>query len=826
MEFGQYDDARREYVITTPRTPHPWINYLGTGDFTGIVSATGGGYCWHRDARLRRITRYRYNDQPADSLGRWFYVKDGDSLWSPGWAPVRAELDSWSCRHGLGYSVISAERGGLASELTVLSPVGASCELHMVVLRNRGAASKRVSLWSYAEFCLWNAWDDMTNFQRNWSTGEVQVADGGKSIMHLTEFRERRNHYAFYSCSRTPDGFDTDRAAFAGAHGSLSAPETVLAGTSRNSTAHGWAPVASQRLDLELAPGEERELVFVLGYVELHESEKFLPGGGVNRSGMDALVARYGTPGLVRAAMAELSSFWDDTLSSFRVDSGEPRLDRSLNVWNQYQCFTTFRVSRSASSFESGIGRGMGFRDSNQDIAGMAHMMPAAARLRILDLAATQLPDGSAFHQYQSLSKRGNHDIGSGFNDDPLWLVYAALAYVKETGDLAILRESVPFDNDPANAAPLLRHLGLAFSRAAGRTGPHGLPLIGRADWNDCLNLNCHSRTPDESFQTTGPADGPVAESVMIAGLVSLLGPEFAALARLAGDPGLAAEAETLTAGVERALTRHAWDGAWWKRAWDSSGKEIGSASCAEGSIFIEPQGFLAWSGLGRERGWPVTALDSVRDRLETERGLMLVQPAYRSYDPDLGEISSYPPGYKENAGIFCHSNPWIIIAEAANGRPERAWELFGKLCPAFLGDAQERHGLEPYVYSQMVAGRDAPSFGEAKNSWLTGTAAWAFVAASQWILGIRPELGGLRVDPALPPGMGGFRAERRFRGDRFLIEYLQEPGGDGSLALELDGRPIAGSLVAPPGDGGVHRVRAVRHGRTAGRMPDQGRPA
>ncbi|HAP42688.1 MAG: glycosyl transferase [Spirochaetes bacterium GWD1_61_31] len=811
MEFGYFDDDKREYVITTPRTPYPWINYLGTGDFTGIVSNTGSGYSYMKDARLRRLTRFRYNDQPVDSLGRWFYMREGGMVWSPGWAPVRAELDGYSCRHGLGYTVITALKNQLASELTMLSPVGEACEVHRLRLVNRSAQRKSFSLWSYAEFCLWNAYDDMTNFQRNWSTGEVQIEESGRAIMHITEYRERRNHYAFYASSQLPDGFDTDRSAFCGQYGSLAAPEAVLQGCSWQSEAHGWAPVASQRHDIELAAGEEKVLVFVLGYVEQDEPNKWDERGRANPAPMMSMLTRYAASEQVDAALRELALFWDAMLGSFSVQSQEKRLDRSVNIWNQYQCFTTFRVSRSASSFESGIGRGMGFRDTNQDIGGMVHLMPQRARERILDVAATQLRDGGAFHQYQPLTKLGNHDIGSDFNDDPLWLIYSTVAYIKETGDWSILKESVPFDNNPALADSLLVHLRRGFFKAADKIGLHGLPLIGRADWNDCLNLNCFSMTPDESFQTATNASGDTAESVMIAGMIVLLGREFARLAALVGDTALEAQVGNAIQRIEGRLLEYAWDGEWWLRAFDASGQPVGTAKSAEGRIFIESQAFLAWAGVGKAEAYPIRALDSVAKYLDTERGVMLVQPAFTKYNKALGEITSYPPGYKENAGIFCHSNPWVIIAEVANGRPERAYSLFSRLCPTFLGEKTAQHRLEPYVYAQMVAGRDASSFGEAKNSWLTGAAAWSFVAVTQWILGIRPDFDGLRISPALPAELGDFRVQRRFRGDCFDIRYEVGLGAEDRLVIELDGVELPDNLIVPPGDGLTHLVRVYR---------------
>jgi cellobiose phosphorylase len=501
MRFGYFDDDAREYVITTPETPYPWINYLGTDEFFSLISHTAGGYCFYLDARMRRLTRYRYNNVATDAGGRYFYINDGGDVWTPGWMPVKADLDRFECRHGLSYTVITGERNGLAAETLYFVPLGTNAEVHRVRLRNNGDDSRSFQLFSIAEFNLWNAWDDQTNYQRNLSIGEVEVE--GSTIYHKTEYRERRNHYAVYAANAPIAGFDTDREAFFGLYNGWHEPQAVFEGACGNSVASGWAPIAAHQIDIELAPGEEKDLVFVLGYLENPQDQKWEKPGVVNKAPAHALLERFQTSKQVDEAMDELRRYWTELLSKYTVQTGDPRVDRMVNIWNPYQCMATFNMSRSASYFETGVGRGMGFRDSNQDLLGFVHLVPERARERILDIAATQFPDGSAYHQYQPLTKRGNHDIGSGFNDDPLWLIEGVDAYVRETGDLSILEEEVPFDNDPDNTGTLFEHLKRSFHYTLDNRGPHGLPLIGRADWNDCLNLNCFSETPGESFQTT-----------------------------------------------------------------------------------------------------------------------------------------------------------------------------------------------------------------------------------------------------------------------------------------------------------------------------------
>ncbi len=801
MRFGHFDDEHKEYVITTPRTPLPWINYLGSEDFFSLVSNTAGGYSFYRDARMRRLTRYRYNSSPLDMDGHHIYIKDGDTVWNPGWQPTKTPLDRYTCRHGLGYTVIEGEKNGVAAAQELFVPKGDACELDRLTLQNHTDAVKELDVFGYVEFCLWDAIDDSSNFQRNFSTGEVEVEPG--VIYHKTEYRERRDHYAVFWSDTPVTSFDTTRDAFCGVYGGPADPQAVRAGHCSGSIAHGWAPVGALHIHVTLAPGEEKKILFGLGYIENPQDEKFTAPGVINKARAHAMISRYATSAQVDAARKALADHWEALLSTYHLESSEEKLDRMVNIWHQYQCMVTFNMSRSASYFESGTGRGMGFRDSCQDLLGFVHIIPSRARERILDIAATQFEDGSAYHQYQPLTKKGNRDIGTGFNDDPLWLIAGTAAYLRETGDWSILDEQVPFDNDESKAQPLLEHLRRSFNFTCTHLGPHGLPLIGRADWNDCLNLNCFSEHPGESFQITGPSEGPVAESVFIAGMFVKYGHEYAQLCDHLNLTEEAAAARKHIDAVEQATLTAGWDGAWFRRAYDAFGKPVGSKECTEGQIFIEPQGMCVMAGIGKETGQAAAALRSVEERLDTKYGVVLHQPAYTSYQLNLGEISSYPPGYKENAGIFCHNNPWISCAEAVLGHGDRAFEVYRKTCPAYIEDISEIHRTEPYVYSQMVAGRDAPTFGEAKNSWLTGTAAWTFFNVSQYILGIQPTLDGLKVDPCIPHTLGSFTVTRRFRGAVYHITVDNAAAVQhGVKVVTVDGRAIAGNVLplAPAG--------------------------
>lgn len=809
--YGHFDDAHREYVITDPQTPWPWINYLGNEDFFSLISNTAGGYSFYKDAKFRRITRYRYNDVPMDNNGRYFYIKDGDTVWNPGWKPCRTPLDNYECRHGMNYTRITGSKLGVVASVLFFVPLHTAAEVQMLSLENNSNEVKHLKIFSFEEWCLWNAATDMENFQRNFSTGEVEIEQQTSTIYHKTEYRERRNHYAFYHVNTPIQGFDTDRESFVGLYNEYSAPQVVVEGKPRNSVAHGWSPVASHYIEVELKPGEKRDLIFLLGYVENGQDKKWECKKVINKEKAHALMDRFATRKQVDKAFAELKAYWDQLLDIFVVDSGNDKLDRMVNIWNQYQCMVTFCMSRSASFFESGIGRGMGFRDSNQDLVGFVHQIPERARQRIIDIASTQFPDGGCYHQYQPLTKRGNNDIGGGFNDDPCWLIFGTVAYIKETGDFSIFDEPVPFDNVPGSEVSLLEHLKVSFNHVINNLGPHRLPLIGRADWNDCLNLNCFSWNPDESFQTTeNKSEGSKAESLMIAGLFVVTGRDYVSLCRHLGHNDEADRAQKAVDDMVEAVEQQGWDGKWYLRAYDYFGHKIGSDENEEGKIFIESQGWCTMAAIGKEKGYPEMALDSVKERMECEHGIVLNNPAFTTYHVEMGEISSYPEGYKENAGIFCHNNPWVIIGETVSGRGDDAWRHYTKILPSYVEEEyQTLHKVEPYVNCQMVAGKDAARPGEGKNSWLTGTAAWMWYTVSEFILGIQPDYEGLRIDPCLPSTAKEYTVKRRFRGALYHIHVVNPDGHQkGVKRISLDGKAVSGNLV--PWSEGEHKVEVV----------------
>lgn len=811
MKYGYFDDSAREYVITDPATPMPWINYLGNSNYLGLISNTAGGYSFYMDARLRRLTRYRYNNVPMDVGGRYLYFRNNKTgeFWSPTWQPTRTALDNYQCRHGLGYTIISSTFQNIHAEVRYFIPLNESLEIWTATITNEGTNDYDLSVFSLIEFCLWDAADDSTNFQRNLNIGEVEVEDG--VIYHKTEYRERRDHYAYFACSEPLTGYDTQRKEFLGLYNGFDHPQVVAAGESNQSFAHGWSPIGSHHVKLHLQPGETRQVTFLLGYQENPKDQKFDPPKSqtINKAGAKAAISKYFDRVNVEEAFLALKNYWTEKLSIYTVSSPCEHTNRMMNIWNPYQNMVTFNLSRSASYFESGIGRGMGFRDSTQDLLGFVHIIPERSRERLLDLAATQLKSGGAYHQYQPLTKRGNDAVGSNFNDDPHWLIFAAAEYLKETGDYGLLDEPVPYENETGSEEPFYLHLKKAIAYTMERIGPHGLPLIGRADWNDCLNLNCFSDTPGQSFQTTTNMDGTTAESVFI-------GQQFVLSTKLMEQ--IVSQKEGTEAGayygslskeMEKVVLEYGWDGEWFLRAYDNFGTKIGSHENLEGRIFIEPQGMGVMAGIGLDNGYAQKALDSVNAHLATEHGILLHQPAFSHYYLNLGEISSYPPGYKENASNFCHTNPWIMIAETMAGNGDRAHDYYLRINPSNREKISEIHGQEPYVYSQTIAGHDNPDFGLAKNSWLTGTAAYNYVAIAKYILGIRPDWHGLLIQPRIPESWDGFNASRTYRGSRYDIS-VKRVGKGNATSITMDEKPIEGNVLPILPGQAVHQVMVL----------------
>ena len=768
MKYGYFDSENKEYVITTYNTPIPWMNYLSNGELISLMSCFGGGYTFYKDAKKRRITRFVYNSPSRDDRGRMFYIDDGKSVFSPSFYPAKVDLDHYECHVGLNYTNIISSKNDLDMSLLVFIPNGDNVEISKLSLRNASDKVKTIKLYSGVEFCLWDALDDFTNFQRNFSIGEVEIE--GNTIYHKTEYRERRNHFAYFSTSENIKNFETSRDSLLGIHGDYTLPGSIKEGELKNTHAHGWSPVAFFEHEITLKPNEEKIIVFTLGYVENDTDKKFDKNGLINKEKAYKLIGKYSDINNVDNAFISLKNYWDNLLSTYKVSSNDPKLNEMVNVWHQYQCMMTYQLSRSASYYESGIGRGMGFRDSCQDLLGFVHLIPEKAKERIIDIASIMKIDGSCFHQYQPLDKKGNKDIGDGFNDDPLWLIGAVYAYIAETGDVDILNIEVPYDSSEVKDT-LLNHLSKAYMYTINHLGPHNLPLIGHADWNDCLNLNCFSDTPGESFQCHQGKDTGIAESLFIAGMFVKYGQEYASILSLLNKDNK--EVLKQIELMKENILKHGYDVDHYLRAYDAYGNKVGSYECKDGQIYIEPQGMISLAMPMIKES--LMSLNATEKHLDSEYGICLLSPCYKEYHIELGEVSSYPMGYKENGGIFCHNNPWIMIADSLNGNPDRAFSYYKKITPTYIEEISHIHKSEPYVYSQMIAGKEAINHGEAKNSWLTGTAAWTFVYASQYLLGVKCELDGLHISPRMPKEIDSFTLTRKYRGHIVTIKARRD---------------------------------------------------
>ncbi len=803
MKYGYFDDKAKEYVINTPKTPLPWINYLGNEDFFSLISNTCGGYSFYKDAKLRRLTRFRYNNVPRDTGARFYYIKDEECVWNPGYLPTKTILDTYECHHGLNYSRFISSKNDISCNLLCFVPLGSNCEINELTLTNLSNKPRNIDLYGVVEFCLYNTIDDSTNFQRNLNIAEVEVDEN--TIYHKTEYRERRNHYCFFYANKKHDGFDTERSSFLGLVNGWDNPEVIENNKTKNEICYGNEPIACHHFSIELKPNESKTIIFMLGYVENKDDEKFIAENVINKKKAYQLIEKYNSEDKVEKSFNELGEYWEKLLNIFNVRTSDDKFNRMANIWNQYQCMMTYCMSRSASYFESGTGRGMGFRDSCQDLLGFVHLIPLKARDRIIDIASIQFEDGSTYHQYQPLTKRGNADVGCGFNDDPLWLIAATSAYIKETGDFSILDTPTPFNNAAGSEKPLYEHLVRSIEFTENNLGPHNLPLIGRADWNDCLNLNCFSSIPGESFQTTSNKESHKAESVFIAGMFIKYGKEFIEIAKHYGKEDDVAKTEKYLKLINDAILKDGWDGEWFIRAYDAYSQKIGSKECEDGKIYIESNGFCTYAGVGHELGYGKLALKSVEKYLENDYGVEILYPTYKKYHLNLGEISSYPPGHKENGSVFCHNNPWITLAYCVENEPENAFRIYKKNAPAYIENISEIHQTEPYVYSQTIAGRDSPHYGAAKNSWLTGTASWSFVVLSQGLLGIKPEIDGLKIEPCLSKEFTEVYITRIFRGAKYNIHIKNN--GLKIKGLFVDGNLIEGNIVPFNKDKKVYEV-------------------
>ncbi|HRQ44424.1 MAG TPA: glycosyl transferase [Candidatus Goldiibacteriota bacterium] len=765
MKYGFFDDKNREYVITRPDTPLPWINYLGVDKYCGLMSNTAGGYSFYGDAAQRRILRYRYNNVPSDRPGRYIYIRDNDKedYWSASWQPTNKDLKKYKyeCRHGLSYTKIKAEYSQIQSEATYFVPVGAAHEIWRIKLKNNSSKPRKMSLFTYVEFCLWDAMNDMTDFQYNLNIGRTEFKNN--AMYHTTLYNMHKHQFAYFWADKKVASYDGVRQDFTGPYRGEANPIAVERGKCSNTLAVGWAPFGGLHINVNLKAKEEKEVTFVLGYCDdMGKEEK--------------VFEKYSKKGAVDQELKTLAGYWENNLQKYQCETPDPTVNSMVNVWNQYQCMTTFNWSRSASYYEAGGERGMGFRDSNQDTLGFVHMIPNKVHDRLVDIASVQFPEGRAHHGYSPLTKKGSRE---GYGDDHLWLVQAVHNYIKETGDIRFLDEIVPYND--GSKGKMYEHIQKAVEYSWNNTGYHGLPKAGFADWNDCLNLS-------------GPKGMGV--SVMIACQFVLGANLLSELAQRSGRVLDVEKYKNMADEMKDRINKKAWDGEWYLRAFDDNGTPVGTNESKEAKIWLESNTWAVMTGVAEGDRAEIT-LDSIKKHLDTKYGIVLFDPAFSEYHPELGYVSVFPGGLKENAAIFCHTNPWAMVAEAMTGRAANAFKYWKTIAPAANNEIADKHWTEPYVYSQMIAGKAHKDFGQAKNSWLTGTAAWNFVAISQYILGIRATFDGLMIDPCIPSSWKGFTVSREFRGTKYNFTVKNpSKASKGIKKMSVDGKEIKGNIV------------------------------
>ncbi|NQU18287.1 MAG: glycosyl transferase [Candidatus Saganbacteria bacterium] len=786
MKYGYFDNKNKEYVITRPDTPTPWTNYIGGGEYGGIVSNTGGGYSFDTDPKNKRILRYRYNAIPMDQPGRYIYIRDEKTkkYWSATWQPICDDLDSYECRHGMGYTKIQATKNKIQSEITYFVPGNDPLELWVVKVKNTDKKKRTIKLFSYGEFSFYDALKDQTNL--DW-TQQIQQGTFEKNTIFWTSFMKTQG-YTFFTCSEKIDSFDTRRGAFVGRYRGLEKPQAVERGKCSDSLAQRGNGCAGTCKKITLKPGEEKTIVYILGTI------------------MDPVhawpyIEKYTDLEAVTGAFHNLNNYWSHYTNHLQVNTPDKDMDVMLNLWNQYQCKCTFNWSRFVSMYQLGMNRGMGFRDSAQDTLGVMHTIPYEAKGLIKKLLKIQFKDGMAFHQYFPLTGKGScgdADEGSKtcakwYSDDHLWIILASCAFIKETGETIFLKEEIPFvDKDETT---LFEHLQAAIEFSVKHTGEDGLCLAGWADWNDTLNLD------------TGKGR---AQSVWTTMLLGVALQEMITLCEFIGKNELAEKYKKHFEHFKKVINKSAWDGKWYIRAYDDEFKKLGSKECEKGKIFLNTQSWSVLSGFATPARANL-ALDSAHKHLNTKYGLVLMWPAYNGFDWRKGGVTTYPPGAKENGGIFVHANPWMMMAQTKMKNAKLAYEYYRAVLPSTRNDIADIYEVEPYVYCQNILGKEHPQFGLARNSWLSGSAAWNLVAGSNWILGIRADYKGLIIDPCIPSTWKGFNAKRIFRGATYQINIKNpKKKTHGVKSMLVDGKTVQGNIIPPFDDNEEHSVEVT----------------
>jgi cellobiose phosphorylase len=789
--YGYFDADKREYVITRPDTPTPWFNYIGEGRYGGIVSNAAGGFAFDRDPKNRRVSRYRYNAIPADQPGRYVYLRDMETgkYWSPTAQPTPAvKLSSYECRHGAGYTKIASTCGGISASLLYFVPPAPAdetcpCELWVLKVKNLGKKARKLRSFSYVELSFRDTMADQLNLDWCQHILEARVRDG--IITSTTRFAPTTNYFA---SSAKPAGFETDREIFVGRWRDLSNPEMVETGKPSNTQAARGNNIGSLCHSITLAPGQEKQIVFIMGVTD-------------EPARIATMVERYRDPNNVKVAFAALEADWSDYLGRFTVETPDPIVNAMLNVWNPIQCRTTLFWSRFVSAYETGTGRGLGTRDSAQDTLGTVHNAADRARATLDMLWHLQYQDGHTWHQVLPLTGEGGPGLAAEFpqwpqwfSDDHLWLILAVCSYLRETGDVSYLDHKIDYWDGGTDT--IWSHMLRGVEFTLNHRGPRGLPRIGFSDWDDTMNVDHGSGK---------------AESVWVAQHFCRAMLDLADLADHIGKRADADRFRGLHQEMSEIVNRVAWDGEWYARAYDDEGRPVGVKSESHHKIALNTQ---TWAVIS-EAAPPERArqaMESAHKKLNSKFGLALLWPAYVTGDERVRGTTTYPPGAKENGGIFCHANTWAIVAAAKLGMADRAMQYYLQITPFARKDV-DCMKVEPYVYCGNVAGPEHKQFGYARNAWLSGTASWTYVAGTQWILGIRPTHRGLMIAPVIPDKWRGFSAARIFRGVHYDIQVKRQGKGT-QVALTVDGKPIEGSVVPLPPDGTREVAVEVRLGR------------
>lgn len=798
MQYGYFNDISKEYIITNPRTPVKWINYIGSLDFGGFVDHTGGALICKGDPAINRIVRYIPQLPASEFKGETLYVRigvrDAYTLFSPYFVPTLDQYQMYECHVGLGYMRIISEFYDIRTEVLIFIPEGGDREIRDIRVTNLRTAPVEIDLIPVVEYTHFDALKQLVNADWVPQTMQSRCIEEKNGCITLIQYAymNKDTRVNYFTSNRPASSFETDRKHFLGdnEYGTWESPVSLNNKELGNHEALRGDNIGAMMHHLgTLEPGESGRLVTQLGQCtdigkEMHNIDSFR-----NEERVDM-------------EFAKLKRFWNDYLSRLQVETPDKAMNTMLNIHNPRQCYITKNWSRYLSLYQLGFGsRGIGFRDSAQDVMGVLGHCPEEGRELMEKLLKVQKMDGSAMHQFNPATMIANEgdsregkDRPKYYSDDHLWIILAVCAYLKETGNMDFLGKRIPFyekdDNmKPVEEGTVLEHLKRAAAFTQGDLGRHGLPLLGFADWNDTVNL---------------PRG---AESIFTAGLYGKALTELAELADFLGDSELKALYEGYYAEMKENVNNWAWDGEWYIRYFDHEGKPIGTRRDKVGQIYVNAQSWSVISGFAPESR-AVKALDAVKRILNTRNGIKLSYPGYNGYDPEKGGITTYPPGAKENGGIFLHCNPWVMIAETMVGNGNRAYEYYCQINPVFKNGCIDEYQCEPYCYPQNILGDEHPEFGLARNSWLSGTASWVYQAAVKYILGIRPGYRGLTIDPCIPNTWKGFRVRKHLRGSVYEIQVKNPEGVSGGIRqVLLDGRAFKEKTIPYFGDGKIHSV-------------------